>query len=230
MSVFSDNLGYLTDRYGLSFREVARRAQIPNAILSNVMHGVSNPRQATIAKIAAVFDMDAQKIQMVPLAPSAPVVNTADTPAPLFNMLLKLSREMAVKPTKSSRHLEPETLLDDAQREQLWRDACREASDGGDEALLTTYMPADDLAPAIPRGALLYITIETRPEHPTLLEDAPAIGILPLENGGKTLVFGYPSVSLGRITLKTSSGQSVTVDRVIAYVEGWTVFRRRRQT
>ena len=81
----------------------------------------------------------------------------------------------------------------------------------------------------MPRGALLYLAVEPYPDKPRLEPDAPAVGVVALDNGGKALVLGTPSVSLGRITLKTASGQSVPVDRIVAYVEGWAVFRRHRQ-
>ena len=71
--------------------------------------------------------------------------------------------------------------------------------------------------------------VEPYPDKPRLEPDAPAVGVVALDNGGRALVLGTPSVSLGRITLKTASGQSVPVDRIVAYVEGWAVFRRHRQ-
>ena len=71
--------------------------------------------------------------------------------------------------------------------------------------------------------------VEPYPDKPRLAHAAPAVGVVARDNGGRALVLGTPSVSLGRITLKTASGQSVPVDRIVAYVEGWAVFRRHRQ-
>lgn len=225
MSVFSDNLGFLTKKYGLSLREVARRAQIPNAILSNAMRGVSNPRQATVEKVAAVFDMDAKSFQMVPLTASAEAPKTQEaTPRPLKDTFCALGEPLVFK-SPFPNTVGADTLLDDEKRVTAWRNALRAASDGEGEALLTMTMPTDDLAPVIPRGAILYLAVETDPSHPTLPEDTPVVGVLPLENGEQTLVFGYPSVSLGRVSLKTANGNSVAVDKVIAYIKGWTVFK-----
>jgi hypothetical protein len=138
-------------------------------------------------------------------------------------------RRAAVRPATPSCHVEPEVLLDDEKRSQAWETAVTVAREEGDEPTLTAYMPTDDLAPVVPRGALLYLAVEPYPDKPRLEPDAPAVGVVALDNGGRALVLGTPSVSLGRITLKTASGQSVPVDRIVAYVEGWAVFRRHRQ-
>lgn len=217
MSILGQNIKHLAELYGLSLREISRRAGIPDAITSKTVRGLCNPRQASVEKIAKVFNMDAKTLQMSLLA------DTADTTTPE-------ERKAAIRPATPSCHIEPEVLLDDGTREQVWKTATEVARLENDDPTLTMYMPTDDLAPVVPRGALLYLSVETTPTQPHLLDDTPAVGVVTLETGAQTLVFGTPSVSLGRITLKTAGGVVVPVDRIVAYVEGWAVFRKRRQT
>lgn len=216
MSILGQNIKHLAALYGLSLREISRRACIPDAILSNVTRGISNPRQGTVEKIAKVFNMDAKTLQMSLIADTADPTTAEE-------------RRAAVRPATPSCHVEPDVLLDDEKRAQAWETAVAVAREEGDEPTLTAYMPTDDLAPVVPRGALLYLAVEPYPDKPRLEPDAPAVGVVALDNGGRALVLGTPSVSLGRIALKTASGQSVPVDRIVAYVEGWAVFRRHRQ-
>lgn len=216
MSILGQNIKHLAELYGLSLREISRRAGIPDAILSNVTRGISNPRQGTVEKIAKVFNMDAKTLQMSLIADTTDPTSAEE-------------RKAAIRPATPSCHVEPDVLLDDEKRAQAWETAVAVAREEGDEPTLTAYMPTDDLAPVVPRGALLYLSVEPCPDRPRLEPDAPAVGVVALDNGGKALVLGTPSVSLGRITLKTASGQSVPVDRIVAYVEGWAVFRRHRQ-
>lgn len=216
MSILGQNIKHLAELYGLSLREISRRAGIPDAITSKTVRGLCKPRQASVEKIAKVFNMDAKTLQMSLIADTADPTTAEE-------------RRAAVRPATPSCHVEPDVLLDDEKRAQAWETAVAVAREEGDEPMLTAYMPTDDLAPVVPRGALLYLTVEPYPDKPRLEPDAPAVGVVALDNGGRALVLGTPSVSLGRITLKTASGQSVPVDRIVAYVEGWAVFRRHRQ-
>lgn len=230
-SILADNLKRLCAAYGLSHNDLAKKSGVRQSVISRIIKGISVPRENTIQAIANALNVDPWQLRTSTYVINETTGEIAKPAAPQsapcsFNHArAALADTMAFKSALPSRVAECDVLLDDAKRVAAWQDALRKASDGGGEALLTMAMPTDDLAPITPRGALLYLTVETQPEHPQLPEDTPAVGVLPLTDGGETLVFGYPSVSLGRVTLKTSSGRSVDVDKVVAYIKGWTVFK-----
>lgn len=227
-SILSDNLKRLCAAYGLSHNDLAKKSGVRQSVISRIIKGTSLPREVTIQAIANALNVDPWQLRTSNYvidketgqfreAPQA----ASEKPAVFKDTLYAMSKAMAIP----SGRVDSDVLLDDAKRTTAWRDALRKASDGGGEPILLMTMPTDDLAPIVPRGALLYLAVEANPEHPTLLEDAPAVGILTLASGEKALVLGYLSVSLGRVTLKTASGVSVAVDKIVAYVKGWTVFK-----
>lgn len=225
-SIFANNIKILCERYGLSNNELARRSGIPQPTISRTLTSKSTPRDATVRALAKALNVDPWALRTQPIVDGETgVVRTLAQADPTTAE----ERRAAVRPATPSCHVEPEVLLDDEKRSQAWETAVAAARDEGDEPTLTAYMPTDDLAPVVPRGALLYLAVEPYPDKPRLEPDAPAVGVVALDNGGRALVLGTPSVSLGRIALKTASGQSVPVDRIVAYVEGWAVFRRQRQ-
>lgn len=225
-SIFANNIKILCERYGLSNNELARRSGIPQPTISRTLTSKSTPRDATVRALAKALNVDPWALRTQPIVDGeTDVVRTLAQDDPTTAE----ERRAALCPATPSCHVEPDVLLDDEKRSQAWETAVAVARDEGDEPTLTAYMPTDDLAPVVPRGALLYLAVEPYPDKPRLEPDAPAVGVVALDNGGKALVLGTPSVSLGRITLKTASGQSVPVDRIVAYVEGWAVFRRHRQ-
>lgn len=231
-SILADNLKRLCAAYGLSHNDLAKKSGIRQSIISRIIKGTSIPRESTIQAIATALNVDPWQLRTSIYVidettgeitkPAAP---QESAPRSFNHMRSAIGDTLVFKSPLPSRVVDSAVLLDDAKRTTAWRDALRKASDGGDEPMLLMTMPTDDLAPVVPRGALLYVSVESNPEHPSLLEDAPAIGVLTLTSGEKTLVLGYPSVSLGRVTLKTAIGQSVAVDKVVAYVKGWTVFK-----
>lgn len=225
-SIFANNIKILCERYGLSNNELARRSGIPQPTISRTLTSKSTPRDATVRALAKALNVDPWALRTQPIVDGETgVVRTLAQ----GDLTTAEERRAAICPATPSCHVEPEVLLDDEKRAQAWETAVAAARDEGDEPTLTAYMPTDDLAPVVPRGALLYLAVEPYPDKPRLEPDAPAVGVVALDNGGRALVLGTPSVSLGRITLKTASGQSVPVDRIVAYVEGWAVFRRHRQ-
>lgn len=225
-SIFANNIKILCERYGLSNNELARRSGIPQPTISRTLTSKSTPRDATVRALAKALNVDPWALRTQPIVDGETgVVRTLAQGDPTTAE----ERRAAVRPATPSCHVEPDVLLDDEKRAQAWETAVAVAREEGEEPTLTAYMPTDDLAPVVPRGALLYLAVEPYPDKPRLEPDAPAVGVVALDNGGRALVLGTPSVSLGRITLKTASGQSVPVDRIVAYVEGWAVFRRHRQ-
>lgn len=225
-SIFISNIKTLLDRYGLSHNDLSRLSGVNQPTISRIVKGQTVPRDATVRALAKALNVDPWALRTQPIVDGETgVVRTLDQADPTTAE----ERRAAICPATPSCHVEPEVLLDDEKRAQAWETAVAVARDEGDEPTLTAYMPTDDLAPVVPRGALLYLAVEPYPDKPRLEPDAPAVGVVALDNGGRALVLGTPSVSLGRITLKTASGQSVPVDRIVAYVEGWAVFRRHRQ-
>lgn len=225
-SIFINNIKTLLDRYGLSHNDLSRLSGVNQPTISRIVKGQTAPRDATVRALAKALNVDPWALRTQPIVDGETgVVRTLAQADPTTAK----ERRAAICPATPSYHVEPEVLLDDEKRAQAWETAVTVAREEGDEPTLTAYMPTDDLAPVVPRGALLYLAVEPYPDRPRLEPDAPAVGVVALDNGGKALVLGTPSVSLGRITLKTASGQSVPVDRIVAYVEGWAVFRRHRQ-
>ena len=225
-SIFISNIKTLLDRYGLSHNDLSRLSGVNQPTISRIVKGQTVPRDATVRALAKALNVDPWALRTQPIVDGETgVVRTLAQ----GDLTTAEERRAAVATATPSCHVEPEVLLDDEKRSQAWKAAVATAREEGDEPTLTAYMPTDDLAPVVPRGALLYLAVEPYPDRPRLEPDAPAVGVVALDNGGRALVLGTPSVSLGRITLKTASGQSVPVDRIVAYVEGWAVFRRHRQ-
>lgn len=242
-SIFADNIKVLLDKYGLSHNDLARLSGVNQPTISRLVRGQTAPRGATVEALARALKVDPWVLRTRSLLDKETgelLEPKADTTLPHdFNsMLARLAsdatapagKKSAVKPLVPAFYIEPDMLLDKKGREQAWLVARGETEKAGGYPALAMTLPTDDLAPVVPRGALLYLAIETDPSHPTLPEDAPVVGVLPLDEGGQTLVFGYPSVSLGRVTLRTARGESVAVDKVVAYVEGWTVFKKRQKS
>lgn len=238
MSILGENLKYLTTKFSISYRELARRAGLPVATIPKIINGqIANPRNSTMDKIANVIGVDAWKLrteylcEVVRAQSDSPEANArlpsrtkqrADTGQMVYDTFARLSR------VESAHFVEPDILLEHEVLQQTWRTAKETATGaGGAPPLLMSEMPTDDLAPIVPRGATLYLVVEENPEHPTLETDAPAIGIATMANGSDILVFGTPSVSLGETTIKTASGLRTPVKAVVAYVVGWTVFNAR---
>lgn len=237
-SIFANNIKALLNRYGLSHNDLARLSGVNQPTISRLIKGQTAPRSATVQALAKALKVDPWVLRTKSLIDEetgelAEAQATATSAPSLNSMIASLARGTSmpeerkdvVKPATSAFFIEPDVLLDDTAREQAWRIS----SENEDGPMLTMYMPTDDLAPIVPRGALLYLSIEHSPDKPHLLEDAPAVGTVTLENDTKALVLGTPSVSLGRITIKTAAGQSVAVDNIVAYVEGWAVFRKHRK-
>lgn len=213
MSILGQNIKHLSETYGLSLREISRRAGIPDAITSKTVRGLCNPRQGTVEKIAKVFNMDADTLQMTSLA-----AGTEDTLAKTKNPIGRAD---------GTRCIDPEVLLDETRLQEAWHYVVAQAQEGG-TPYVSMVMPTDDLSPVVPRGATLYLTVEEDPQHPLLGDCEYAVGITTLPaNSSRVLVFGTPTFSLGQLTLKTCRGQTVTVTGVVAYVIGWTVFKPR---
>ncbi len=231
-SILADNLKRLCATYGLSHNDLAKKSGVRQSVISRIIKGVSVPREGTIRAIANALNVDPWQLRTsiyavdkeTGLIKGQPQTAPDATPRPLKDTFCALGEPLVFK-SPFPNTVGADALLDDEKRAVTWRNALRVASEGEGEALLTMTMPTDDLAPVIPRGAILYLAVETDPSHPTLPEDTPVVGVLPLGNGEQTLVFGYPSVSLGRVSLKTANGNSVAVDKVIAYIKGWTVFK-----
>lgn len=214
VSILGENVKALSEHYGLSYREIARRAGIPNAILSNVARGSSRPRESSIAKIAAVFNLDPWDLQTKRLN---------------FGEQTKPEEDHPLKPAVPQGHITPDVLLDDRARALAWEAVCNSSDEElREDPELTMYMPADDLAPGVPRGALLYLTVEISPRMPRLADHVFAVGTAKGLDGNPALVFGTPTISLGQISVRTTSGAVVPVTGIVAYVDGWAVFKRPR--
>ena len=224
--VFINNLKLLLTKYGLSHNDLSRLSGINQPTISRIIKGQTQPRDATIQALAKALNVDPWALRTQPIVDEA---TGALSPLPPLDTTTAEERKAAIHPAIPSCHIEPDVLLDNAKRENAWGVAEAVAREEGDDPTLTMYMPTDDLAPVVPRGALLYLSVEPNPTQPRLLDDSPAVGIVTLDTGISALVFGNPAVSLGRITLKTSAGQGVPVDRIVAYVEGWAVFRKHRK-
>lgn len=239
MSILGENLKYLTAKYSISYRELARRAKLPVATIPKIISGqISNPRNATVEKLALVVGVDAWTLRTAYLSdiaraasdspeanaelPSNAQQSRAETGQMVYDNFARIAN------VKSALFVEPDVLLEHDVLQQTWHATKERAvGAGGAPPLLMSEMPTDDLAPVVPRGATLYLVVEEHPEHPALGTDAPAIGITTMANGADILVFGTPSVSLGETTIKTASGLRTPVKAVVAYVVGWTVFNAR---
>ncbi len=68
----------LRERYGLSQRELARRASLTNATISQVEQGVVSPTVASLRKITGGLGMTLAEFFTVDLAPDAPIFFGAD--------------------------------------------------------------------------------------------------------------------------------------------------------
>ena len=226
MTILSDNLKKLADRYGLSLREIGRRADLPPATIQRIIKDVISPRAATVAAIARVFNLDPWELQTKALVTDETgnlVIDTtgaSPVDSAVMNATYAKLASSAAQPPRYS-HITPEDLV-------------RTASDTDDRRtqsrIVTMDMPSDDLAPVVPRGALLYIRIGA--SESGLDASCPAVACVRIgksrEDTKIALAFGTLSVSLGEVTLATARGLAMPVEAVIGYVVAWTVFKTQR--
>ncbi len=223
LNVLANNIKALCERFGISHNELAKRSGIYQPTISRTIAGKTIPRQATIAAIAKVFDVDPWTLQTSPI--DASNFTLSPRPSPSTTPTDKASNETMTlfdsyaKSLMMPRylHVTPEAFA-------------RSASDKNDPAtqsrIVTMDMPSDDLAPTVPRGALLYVRIGA--SESGLDASCPAVACVRIDDSKTALAFGSLSVSLGEVTLTTARGITMPVEEVMGYVVAWTVFKTQR--
>lgn len=224
--IFPNNIKLLCRVYGLSFNDLARLAGTSQPTISRICSGKQNASAKMVDAIAAALHMDPWVLRTQPLSDSPEELKKVAT-APVVPA--KEKKEPLIRPAVPQGHVTPDVLLDDRARALAWATVCNSSDEElREDPELTMYMPTDDLAPGVPRGALLYLTVELSPGMPRLADHVFAVGTAKGLDGNPALVFGTPAVSLGQISVRTTSGAVVPVTGIVAYVDGWAVFKKYR--